>query len=212
MFNLRLNRDQKFFCIGLNKTGTSSLAVSFKELGFKVGNEREAKGLFDAWASRDFKPIIKFCKSANVFQDSPFSFPYTFISLDIAFPGSKFILTIRDTPEQWFQSLVRFHGKKWANGKIPTKTDLQAATNVEKGRPWKVNRLLFNTPENDPYNKDILLSFYENHIQTVKDYFKTRNHDLLILNLAEDDSYRKFCRFINREPVRDHFPVINSSK
>ena len=35
----------KIFCIGFNKTGTTSLKVLFAKLGFVVGEQREAESL-----------------------------------------------------------------------------------------------------------------------------------------------------------------------
>ena len=92
----------KIFCIGANKTGTTSLKKAMDELGFVVGAQITAENLVDDWAQRDFRRIIKYCKSAEFFQDAPFSFEFTYIVMDHAFPGSKFILTERDSPEQWY--------------------------------------------------------------------------------------------------------------
>src|SRR6056297_564727 len=103
----------KIFCVGLNKTGTTSLKKEMEFQGHTVGNQRQAELLFDDWVKRKFNRIVRYCHTAQFFQDSPFSLPYTFIVLDQAFPGSKFILTVRDNPEQWYNSLIHFHGKLW---------------------------------------------------------------------------------------------------
>lgn len=205
-------KGQKVFCIGLNKTGTTTLKFSLGELGYRVGNERVAKGLLDAWASRNFDPIIEYCDSADAFQDSPFSFPFTYVALDQAFPGGKFILSVRNNADEWVDSIIRFHGKLWADGRVPTKFDLMNAVNVTKGRPWKVNRLLFDTPEEDPYNRKILKDFYHNHIRMVEYYFKKRENDLLKINLANKESYRVMCEFLGKTQQREEFPVLNQSK
>jgi hypothetical protein len=155
IFNrIRLYRKPKVFVIGLNKTGTTTMAKTLRDFGFVVASEKEAKPLFNDWVKGDFDPIIKFCKSAEAFQDSPFSFPGTYIALDKAFPGSKFILTIRDDEDQWYRSITRFHSKLWGDGDgvPPSKLQLQLATSSYRGRPWDVNQALFKTPENDPYN------------------------------------------------------------
>jgi hypothetical protein len=199
----------KIFCIGLNKTGTTSVRKAWEDLGIAVGNEGTAKRLFEFWALRDFDPIIKYCNSAQAFQDSPFSFPYTYIVLDQAFPGSKFILTVRNDAEEWYSSISRFHAKLWGGGKTPTKDDLMNAVNFYKGRPWQVNRVLFDTPENEPYRKENLLDFYNRHNKEVVEYFKLRQNDLLVLNLKEKGAYLKFCRFIEREPNGTEFPWEN---
>lgn len=86
---------QKVFCIGRNKTGTTSLKKALSEFGYLIGDQRAAERLIDAYAIRDFGPIMSYCETAEAFQDVPFSWPYTYVVLDQAFPNSKFILTVR---------------------------------------------------------------------------------------------------------------------
>ncbi|WP_273150351.1 sulfotransferase [Methylophaga thiooxydans] len=206
---LLTGRRKKIFCIGLNKTGTTSVKKAFKDLGFVVGDQGVATELLQFWIKRDFRPIVKYCRTAEAFQDSPFSYPYTYVALDQAFPGSKFILTIRDNPEQWYNSITKFHGKRWANGRIPTKSDLKRAIRETKGRPWVVNRALFDTPEDDPYRKAELLQFYNRHIEDVTRYFKSRPNDLLVINLSEEGAYQKFIEFLGVESLSNEFPWEN---
>lgn len=208
---IRVAGKPKIFVIGLNKTGTSTMAKALRDLGFLVANEREAKPLFHAWVQRDFKPIVEFCKSAQAFQDSPFSFPDTFISLDKAYPGSKFILTIRDDEHQWYRSIVRFHSKLWGSGdgNPPTKEQLKEAVNSYRGRPWDVNRALFKSPENDPYNEDILKRFYVEYNKSVVDYFIGRSEDFLVINVANGGDYKKLVDFLGAESMINDFPWEN---
>ena len=50
----------KIFCIGQNKTGTTSLKKAFEELNFIVGNQRKAEILYDNLLSTNhFNEIIK---------------------------------------------------------------------------------------------------------------------------------------------------------
>ena len=180
--------------------------------GFIVGNQQEAELLFDDWVTRDFRRIIRYCRTAQFFQDSPFSLPYTFIVLDHAFPGSKFILSIRDSAEKWYESLVRFHGKLWGNGKIPPTTeDLKNAFYIYKGRPYHTRFLIHNVSENDPYDKEVHINYYETHNRCVKDYFRHRPDDLLVVNLKNAEDYSKFCRFIGRKQEREGFPWENKT-
>lgn len=209
---LRLaGNQQKVFCIGLNKTGTTSIKKAWQDLGLIVGNQAEARNLLEPWIQRDFAPIIEYCKSAQAFQDSPFSFPYTYVALDLAFPGSKFILTVRNDAEQWYNSITKFHGNKWAGGNIPTKEDLMNAVNGVKGRPWIVNQALFETPEDDPYRKADLIGFYNRHIEDVTRYFKYRSADLLVINLSERGAYQKFVDFLDVESPYNSFPWENKT-
>ena len=202
----------KIFCIGLNKTGTTSLKTEMALQGFTVGNQRQAELLFDDWVKRDFKRIARYCHTSEFFQDVPFSYPYTFIAMDQAFPGSKFILTIRDNAEQWYNSLVRFHGKLWGNGNVPPTTeDLRNATYIKKGWPYQIRFLVHDVPEDDPYKKDVMLSYYRNHTDMVMEYFRHRPQDLLIINLKKPQDYLRFCEFIGRKPEREGFPWENKT-
>jgi len=209
----RVRGKTKYFCIGRNKTGTTSLQVAFKELGFIVGRQRPAEILCDKYYYRgEFGPIIEYCKTAQVFQDVPFSLPETYKHLDQAFPGSKFILSIRDSPEQWYQSVVRFQSKKFGrDGKLPTAEDLHNAVYVRKG--WLLNRLkLYGLTEDDPYNKEQMIAHYEKHNREVREYFAERPGDLLVINLAEPGSYGRFLDFIGAKSSRTEFPWENRSK
>jgi hypothetical protein len=211
--SFRVIGKQKIFCIGLNKTGTTSLNKALVDLGIVVASESEAKPLFKSWVKRDFKSIIKFCKRAQAFQDSPFSFPYTFETLDKAYPNSKFILTIRDSDEQWYHSITNFHSKLWGNndGIPPNKEMLQKAFNAYKGRPWDVNRALFNTPESEPYKKDDLLYFYNSYNESVINYFRVNPDRLLVINLSEKKTYKKFVEFLGVEAPYSDFPWENKT-
>lgn len=210
---LRSLGKQKIFGIGLNKTGTTSLKVAMDELGFIVGHQRTGEKLMEDWIKRNFKPVVKYCKTAQFFQDAPFSKPYTYVVLDHEFPNSKFILTVRDSAEQWYNSLTKFHAKKWGkDGRLPTKEDLKQASYIEKGWAWKMNRISYNTPESDPYKKDVLIKFYEDYNTSVKEYFRHRSYDLLVINVAQDGAYKELCDFLECEPVRDEFPWKNKTK
>ena len=203
----------KVFGIGRNKTGTTSLMAAMKQMGYVIGDQRTAELLFDDWANNNYDPIIKYCRTAEFFQDVPFSLPETYKVLDKEFPGSKFILTIRDSPEQWYNSLIRFHAKLWGkNGRIPTKEDLMNAQLIYKGSPWKSNRNLYNTPVDDPYKKDVLIEHYTNYNNEVKTYFKDKPEDLLVLNVSKKGAMKKLADFLNKEALSDEFPWENKTQ
>lgn len=202
----------KYFCIGRNKTGTTSLEKAFKDLGFIVGNQYDAEALYDK--SFDFlqvDDILAYCNSAQVFQDLPFSMFDIVPYLDIAFPNAKFILTIRDSPEEWYNSLVKFHGKLFsATGDIPTVEELQNAEYVSKGFVYRA-MLAMGVQTDDPYNKELLIKHYLEHNQKVIEYFNNRPSKLLVINLSESGSYSKFIKFINVPSDETIFPHENKT-
>lgn len=207
---IKIKGKVKYFCIGRNKTGTTSIKKAFADLGFPAGDQRTAEILYDKYYFKgEFGPIIEYCKSAQVFQDVPFSCPETYKHLDKAYPGSKFILTIRDDPEQWYRSITRFHAKSFGTeGRVPTVDDLKRATYVRPGFMYNTVRL-HGTPEHDPYNKEIMIANYSRHIESVMEYFKDRPSDLLVINLAETGAYRKFIEFLGVDSPYEDFPWEN---
>ncbi len=215
-FRIRRNRrlaqgKTKYFCIGRNKTGTTSLKKAFEDLGFLVGDQRTAELLADKYYfDGDFTPIIAYCESAQVFQDIPFSLGETFKHLDKAYPGSKFILTIGDDAEQWYRSITRFHAKRFGGGLIPTAENLKAARYRRKGYLYRFVKL-HGAPDSDIYNKEILMSHYNRHNESVQEYFRDRPGDLLVINLAREGSYRKFVEFIDAESECSSFPWKNKT-
>lgn len=157
--------------------------------------------------------MIEYCQSAQVFQDIPFSWPNVYKVLDEAYPGSKFILTVRDSPDVWFNSLVNFHARIFGGGKTPTAEDLRQAEYVWKGWAWEsfFNKPL-RDPEGAPYDPEDRMSMYIQHNEDVRSYFKDRPLDLLEINLKDADAWDRFCRFIGIAPHQSGFPWENKTE
>ncbi len=202
----------KLFCIGYGKTGTSSLERALSDLGYKMGDQATGELLIFDWAQRDFEKIIAFCKKSDAFQDSPFCLPYTYIPLDQAFRGSKFILTVRSSTEEWYSSLMRFHSKVFADGeRVPSTDDYKKSEYRFKGYSWEARILMFDITEDNPNDKEVLTVAYERHNESVIEYFRHRSNDLLVLNVAHHDAYEKLCAFLNKAPLYDKFPWENKT-
>ncbi|MEZ5336498.1 MAG: sulfotransferase [Methanolobus sp.] len=154
-------------------------------------------------------PLLTIAKRP-VFQDAPFSCPDTFKYLDKTYPGSKFILTMRNDSEQWYQSLIRFHTRMFGEGNaFQHQKTLKMQIMYEK---ILYNMLkLYNTPDSDPYNKETLIAHYEKHNREVLQYFKDRPEDLLVLNIAKADDYNRFVEFIGVESPYSEFPWENKT-
>lgn len=206
------SKKSKIFCIGLNKTGTTTLEKVLKDFDYKLGNQRNGELLFKDWYKRDFRSVISLSKTAEAFQDAPYSFPFTFIALDQYFPNAKFILTVRDSPEQWYNSLLRFHSKLWADGtNAPSAENLKNAKYIYKGFAYESIKAMFKTSDNDPYNKEILLDYYNNHNYQVIEYFRSRPEKLVVINVSDDNDYIRLCDFLNKEPIHKTFPWENKT-
>jgi hypothetical protein len=189
---------QKIFCVGRNNSGLTMIKDAYLQLGFVVGNQKLGEHLLHDWAVRDFRRLYLICFTAQAFQDAPFSYPFTFQALDLRFPKSKFILTTRDSPEIWYQSRIKFHTEFFGKGQLPTMSDLKTADYVYKGRMYDAIRLRFDLPENDPYNKEILIADYTAHNQAVVEYFRHRPDDLLTINVDQPDAFKTLCEFLRK--------------
>jgi len=198
------NTKPKIFCIGFNKTGTTTIKKTLNEFKFKLGDQIKGELLIFDWYKRDFKKIIKLCKTADVFQDVPFSLPFTYIILDQYFKNAKFILTERDSQEQWYNSLTKFHSKLFSDGlAIPTCKQLKEAEYRYKGFIYQTFKLIYNTQDDDLYSKETLINLYNN--------FKSRPEKLITINVSKKNDYFRLSEFLNKKPLRDDFPWKNKT-
>jgi hypothetical protein len=202
----------KIFCIGRNKTGTTSVKQAFVRLGYIVGNQHKAELLMSDYVRRDFGPVVKYCRSAQVFQDFPFSYPETYAYVDRAFPGSKFILTVRNSPEQWYQSLMKYHSALFGGGNVPSDDQLKNANYVYKGWMWDAMKQIHGAAPPSLYDEESLIESYLSYNREVESYFAARPGDLLVLNLSDADAYQRFCVFLGiRDTKHLSFPWENKT-
>ena len=169
----------KIYCIGLNKTGTTSLHQAFGILGLKsMHDSYKAGALIEAAIQGNLK-LMHYMEDYDAFSDYPF-FRY-YKELDLEYPGSKFILNTRDS-EDWVGSRVR-HDLDWSS-KNPDK-------------PRRVN------------DKQKLLSFKESVEGDIRKYFQNRPSDFLVFDISVGDSWDKLCGFLNTAIPSTPFPYEN---
>jgi hypothetical protein len=176
----------KIFCIGFHKTGTSSLGDALEMLGYKVkgpssiDNENIGEQI-DAIAA---KWLPKF----DAFQDNPW--PIIYQELDAQYPGSRFILTIRDT-DKWLSSAVRHFGT----------------------RPTAMRKWIYGENYGSPKGHEaIYRERYDRHNREVREYFKDRPDDLLVIDLTQaDDAWSQLCPFLGKAIPDTPFPHSNKA-
>jgi len=170
----------KIFCVGFEKTGTSSLGLALEKLGFKVkGNTPRA--LLPILKNDDQK-IRRIIDPYDALQDKPWFM--IFEKLDALYPGSKFILTVRNE-ESWFKSASRHFSElrtaqhEWIYGR-------------GKGLPKE--------------DKENAIRVFTEHNERVIRYFSERPEDLLVLDMKEENKWEKICNFLNVEQPDMSFP------
>ena len=202
----------KIFCIGFNKTGSTSLTKFFKDHGYIVGDQIKAELLIDDYIKRNWEPILKYCRTAQVFQDVPFSNDYLYVLLDHYFPNSKFILSERSSSEEWYRSISKFHTKLFGeNGNVPTKENLNQASYRYKGYMWKSFYEKYGERSDDIYNKDHLMDVYSRRNKQIKHYFKD-NSNFFVLNVSDTDAVKSLSKFLNINPTYTNFPWENKTE
>lgn len=184
----------KVFCIGLGKTGTSSLKYTFEHLEYDVGVQATGEKLIEDYYKNDFKKIINYCNTADFFQDCPFCYPKTYEILERNFPDAKFILSVRDNSEVWFKSLITYHDNKFFNGNKVTKEKMKQ---IRNGWLYKIFKNIYKTPDEDLYNKQILMSFYEKYNNDIINYFSDKKDKLLVINLSKEDDFNKLLCYLD---------------
>jgi hypothetical protein len=202
----------KIFCIGHNKTGTTSIQTVLGDFGFMVGSQTEAEILTTDWITRDFRRIIEYCKTADAFQDVPFSLDFTYQVLDHAFPGSKFILTVRNSADEWYESLTRFYGNVLGVNGIPTANDLKKYQGAGEGWLWRFQKYVYGVTEDTLFDEKLYKSYYTNHNNRVVRYFRFRPQDLLILNLSDPSAMESLCKFLGIRYTGQVMPHLNKSR
>lgn len=199
----------KIFCVGLNKTGTTSIGVALSNLGLSVCSPILGEKLLDDWAQRDFRRIIELCGTADAFEDVPFSLPFTYQALAMTFPDGKFILTVRDSPEQWYESLVGYHSLLFGDGRKPTAEQLKKARYRYPGWIWRWHTCQYGE-DCEPYDKARYLDQYKRHEANVMDYFGPCDERLLVLNVADKAAMLKLCAFVGVPYREQEMPHLNS--
>jgi hypothetical protein len=179
-----------------------------KKYGIKMGSQLRGEKLYYDWSVRKWDDILNLCNTAQAFQDTPFCLPYTYQILDYKYPGSKFILTVRDSSQQWYNSWIRFHSKVLNQGTLPTYEVL--CKRMPNGtRHWDVYRDVFNATQDHIYDAEKFQSVYNTHIACVLNFFIQKPQQLLVLNLSQKESSLKLAEFIGATTV---IPIPHENK
>lgn len=192
----------KLFCIGFNKTATTSLEEVLRRSGLRLPKQLEQERLLAPVIESDcYERLRGFIADYDAFQDLPFSMFNTYILCDALFPGSKFILTSRD-PDTWVDSYIRHYRTAFGLQGDETLTEDSFHGKVqylERGYVHRVmRRLLIESHAGQPvvrwdlaFDRDFLIDIYQRRNAEIRSYFKQRPGDLMELDLsAESDTGR----------------------
>jgi hypothetical protein len=175
----------KVFGIGLNKTGTSSLHRALELLGYRslhFGGLETHEHVLHAIDER--KPILSYIEPEPDAICDVLAVTYYFYLADLQYPGSKFILTLRDV-DDWLDSRRRH---------VERNQQMKAAGEYEGP---------FLTVDLHTWAEE-----YRRHESIVRAYFAQRPQDLLAFRPADGD-WTPLCEFLGRPAPDVPFPWEN---
>ena len=169
----------KIFGIGLPKTGTSSLHAALEILGYRSVHYPVTRSEIESHdAANDISVACRFEQ------------------LDKLYPGSKFILTVRDL-NKWLQSCEHHFGQKVNPSELsPYLREFLLAQRL----------LAFGATNYDPI---LFTQAYQRHIQHVQNYFAHRQQELLIMNISSGEGWDMLCPFVGHPLPDKPFPQKN---
>ncbi len=180
----------KVFGIGLSRTGTKSLSAALTLLGFRTAHfpqlrDRLAQG--PHWFDGNF--TIDCLAGLDAAVDLPI--PVFFPQLDERYPGSKFILTVRE-PESWLASVERHLARRTVEGDPYRRT---------------VRLAMYGTYG---FSRARFLYVMESHRRTVTWYFRRRPDDLLVVDFCAGAGWEPLCSFLGRPSPAVEFPHVST--
>jgi hypothetical protein len=189
----------KVFGIGWAKTGVTTLGRCLRDLGYRYHGQRldlvddlaAGDSASGDWTSADLSRILAVAAAHDAFTDWPWILLYR--QLDEAFPGSRFVLTLRD-PARWLKSYRSMIAR------------LRPATPELVAR----RRIIYGLPFPDVTDA-MLLERRERHDAAVREWFRDRPESLLTVDWEAGDGWEQLCGFLG-EPVPSRaFPHENKA-
>jgi hypothetical protein len=112
--------------------------------------------------------------------------------LDYKFPGSKFIITVREL-DSWLESI------EYISKKAPI-------LSLDEDIPIMRRMLIY---ESIVFEREAFIAAFERHHQDVKRYFRGRSDDLLEMNIISGDGWDKLCPFLGAPLPSVPFPHLH---
>jgi hypothetical protein len=181
----------RVFGIGLHKTATNSLHEALKRLGldsFHWGNG-EAPQIWHEMCALGRSPTLE---QRYALSDLPI--PLLYQQLDRAYPGSKFILTVRNEAD-WLRSVerlwdARYNPTRWVWDVYPFSNTIHTALYGQRD-----------------FDAAVFLQRYRRHNAEVREYFAGRSGDLLVMDMDAGAGWQELCTFLRMPKPLEPYPI-----
>jgi Sulfotransferase domain len=167
----------KVFGIGLGRTGTKSLVTALNLLGVRsIHYPSDDQTLRELKAARYRLSVLDLYDGAADISIAPY-----YAELDRAYPGSKFILTVRDR-ENWLDSI---------------EGHFLNVNNFDYEFARYVHTVTYGC---DVFHRERFAQAYDCHTKNVSSYFAERPSDLLVLDICKGGGWDALCAFLGSNP------------
>ena len=189
----------RVFGVGLSKTGTTSLHKAFEHLGYESWHWSSAHVAKAIWQEMNNDGRSKTLERYYALCDLPI--PLLYRKLDAAYPGSKFILTVRGAGD-WLESVRRHFDPErnpWRSG-----WDNDPFSH-------RVHQLAYGGRD---FDQEAFVDRYRQHNAEVQEYFRGRPESLLVLDLDKGDGWPELCGFLGLPEPSIPYPkaYVNGSE
>lgn len=168
---------------GLGKTGTTSLDRALCDLGIR---------------SRHYPASIDLLDDYEAATDTPVFLPGFIEEVDRRW-GCRFIFTTRDV-DSWLHSCRSHYSRQ--------STAARSVDEEHTRHLLEVRQAVFGAPF---FDEDRWRRAYEHHLAFVMDYFASRPHDLLIMDIFAGEGWHELCGFLQCPVPTRPFPHLNRS-
>lgn len=188
LYRLRPTQRPKVFGIGLSRTGTKSLHRAFTHLGYR--SEHFPAHLLRT-SGGDLTLDLAGVRAYDAMTDTVAS--VFFRELDVYYPGSKFVLTVRDI-DAWVRSCRAHFASMEGEPASPAADRIRLLRQRAYGRT--------------DFDAGAFRAAYLGHVEAVKAHFHGRD-DLLVIDICNGRGWEPLCRFLGIEPEAGAFPWAN---
>jgi hypothetical protein len=186
----------KIFGVGFGRTGTTSLAAALQLLGLDTLRSVDYSVLLS-----EFLPEEKVFCGPRLFKildghqavTNGTGLPYK--DLDRRYPGSKFILTVREK-NSWLASQRAYRA-------FQAERQVSAETRAEQRL---IDREIYGA---EKFDAGKWIAAYDNQVKDVLDYFRDRPNDFLVMDISGGDGWEKLCLFLSCSVPGEPFPHTN---
>lgn len=210
---------QNVICVGLNKTGTTSFAGGLESLGYSLFPESLGHNtLFpDVYHSTLGSTITALENERyNLYQDLPFSLPDFYKKIYQIRPEDIYILTVRDSAEQFVKTCLNFYKRQFSynsiedfDEKIFYRFNHSNVITIHSDNLFYPKFESWGIKTFDNIEKK-LTDVYNKHIDDVVDFFESKYYkNFKIVNVAKSGELENLATWLGKESPTPDFPWLN---